>query len=154
MPPTVRPPTRVARSARAAVAAGTSWLSLLAATSLGVPSAETTTTEIRTEGAKLSRGPMRLVVQTYAEDAKGRHARPSSSTQRPVTADELRRGVHVDLIDLSGGAPSAGRVVAWVEPGTANLEYDGGRARPSEKSMVGTARKSEGRVLITLRKNA
>jgi hypothetical protein len=107
-----------------------------------------TTTEIRSEGAKLSRGPMRLVVQTFPDKKR---SRPTSTTQRTVTADELRRGVHVDLIDLSGESSSGDHVVAWVEKGEADLECDGGRARPSEKSLVGTARRSEGRVQIVLR---
>jgi len=65
------------------------------------------------------------------------------SVQRSVTADELRRGVRVDLVDLSGNTRDE-RVIAWVEPGDANLEYDGRVARPGRGSLVGTAPSAKG----------
>lgn len=136
------------------VGPGCSWLSLLAASSLGARRVETTATEVRVAKAKLAKGPMRLVVQTFAEgSAPG--ARPISSAQRSVTADELRRGVKMSLVDLSAGAKGRGaKVVAWVEPGDATLEYNGRKARPGRDSLVGVARSTEGPVKIVLQRRA
>lgn len=143
-----------------------SWTALLAATALGVPSASTVRAEVRAE-TELSEGrDYRLVVQSYDpadRDAvfKGR-AHPVGSVQRSVTADELRHGVRVDLMELrqsdSGGDAVSSRqpgrsqpiddaargnlakslVLAWVEEGKPDLELDARRARPMPGSLVGT----------------
>jgi hypothetical protein len=130
---------------------GCSWLSLLASSSLGVQRVETTATEVRVEHAKLARGPMRLVVQTF-EEGSAPNARPITSAQRSVTADELRQGVKMNLVDLSSVSRRAGgaQVLAWVEPGDANLEYDGRKARPGHDSLVGVGRSTHGPVKIVL----
>src|SRR5258708_10161028 len=88
--------TRASRS----VAAG-SWLGLLAATTLG-DAADTVRAEVRADGLAAD-GVYRLVVQSY-DTSRGavpdQSARPVGSLQRAVTADELRDGVHVSLIEF------------------------------------------------------
>jgi hypothetical protein len=135
-----RTPKAIARTA----AAG-SWLALLAATTLG-DGADTLHAEVR--GTGLSRGEAyRLVVQSYDDVESGRPApaaRPVGSMQRAVTADELRLGVKVNLLELRGsaGEASAPLVVAWIEAGEPDLEFDGRKARPAPGSMYGSVRRS------------
>src|SRR5271166_3408664 len=89
-------PSRGSRSA----AAG-SWLALLAATTLG-DAADTVRAEVRADGLSHG-GRYRLVVQSYELShgaVPGPTSRPVGSTQRAVTADELREGVQVDLLEL------------------------------------------------------
>jgi hypothetical protein len=128
----------------ARTAAAGSWLALLAATTLG-DGADTLHAEVRATG--LSKGePYRLVVQSYDEVTAGRPApaaRPVGSIQRAVTADELRHGVHVNLLELRGSAGEAAAplVVAWIEAGDPDLEFDGRTARPAPGSMYGSVRR-------------
>jgi hypothetical protein len=138
-----RTPAKATRS----LAAG-SWLALLAATTLG-DGADTLHAEVRANG--LRDGAYRLVVQSYDESngrVPGRDARPVGSLQRAVTADELRHGVHVNLLELreSSVESSSERpmVVAWIEAGEPNLEFDGRTARPRPGNVYGVARR-EGR---------
>lgn len=66
------------------------------------------------------------------------------SIQRAVTADELRAGVRVNLVELRGSEPEQGTspvVVAWIEAGQPDLEFDGRRARPQPGSKYGVARR-------------
>jgi hypothetical protein len=137
--------TRVIRSA--------SWMSLLALT-LGAASARTTTTtEIRGE-APSGRGPMRLVVQEYEADATGnlsRRARARSFAQRKITPAELRKGVQVDLVDLSQEATPGRRVVvAWVERGEVSQDFDGRSAKPAPGSPMAKSKTSAGRAKLLL----
>jgi hypothetical protein len=136
------------RKAQTRSAAAGSWLALLAAVTLG-DGADTVRAEVRAHG--LRAGAYRLVVQSYdASDGRvpGRDARPVGSLQRAVTADELQQGVHVSLLELRelAGAPSADRpmVVAWIEAGEPNLEFDGRTARPRPGNMYGVARRDMG----------
>jgi len=100
-------------------------------------------------------GLFRLVVQSYdTRDGHmpGRHSRPVGSVQRAVTADELRNGVHVSLLEMRGGADggqsSEPVVLAWIEAGNPDLEFDGRAARPSPGSVYGMAkRRAAGGVL-------
>ncbi|HEU4404694.1 MAG TPA: hypothetical protein VFS43_05320 [Polyangiaceae bacterium] len=140
-----------------------SWLALLASSTLGTAAGTSTSTRIRSirVGGRRSRGPMRLVVQAYApEDAPDGAprpgARPYTYAQRRVTASELRRGVHVDLVDLSGeGARhETPHVVAWVERGEPDLNFDGRGARPRANSLVGGGRAAQDGAEIVLRKRA
>jgi hypothetical protein len=107
-------PSRTSRSA----AAG-SWLALLAATTLG-DAADTLRAEVRADGLSDGRR-YRLVIQSYDKSdgaVPGADSRPVGSTQRAVTADELREGVQVDLLELRHAASAGdGRplVVAWIE---------------------------------------
>jgi hypothetical protein len=131
-------------SKRRAVAESASWLALVAATSLGIPYAETVRTEIKLPPEALeSGGRYRLIVQSY--DTLGRPSlipsgKPRASTQRTVTAADLVDGVRIDLIELGEeDARSERRVIAWLEPGEANLEFDARRAKPTPGSFYGVA---------------
>ena len=139
---TRKSPLRKARSA----AAG-SWLALLAATTVG-DAADTLRAEVRAEGLSTG-GLYRLVVQSF--DATGGDARPIGSMQRAVTADELREGVHVNLLELrqlpaAQAQQQTPLVVAWVEAGKPDLEFDGRNARPSPAACMAwsSARQARG----------
>jgi hypothetical protein len=107
---------------------------------------DTLRAEVRADG--LSEGDYRLVVQSYEGNGvrvPGRQARPIGSAQRSVTADELRAGVLVRLVEMRGrpGPASADApfVVAWVEAGGPDLEFDGRMARPRPGSVYGVVRR-------------
>lgn len=129
-----------------------SWMSLLASTSLGLESANTVRAEVRS-AETLANANYRLVVQTYDGERTARQ-QPLSSVQRSVTAQELRDGVQVKLVELN--APSAKPlVVAWIETGEPDLELDGRMARPRAGNFVGSARGTDGdQVRIRLTKRA
>jgi hypothetical protein len=129
---------------RRVVAESASWLALVAATSLGIPFAETVRAEIKLPPEALeSEGRYRLIVQSY--DTLGRPSlipsgKPRASTQRTVTQADLVGGVRIDLIELGEeDARSERRVIAWVEPGEANLEFDARRAKPTPGSFYGVS---------------
>src|ERR1700722_2246845 len=93
------------RTARTAAAG--SWLALLAATTLG-DAANTLRAEVRAKVGPSDGAMYRLVIQSYDKsDGAGpsRDARPVGSMQRSVTADELRQGVHVNLLELRDALP-------------------------------------------------
>jgi hypothetical protein len=135
------------RPKRRPVAESASWLALVAATSLGVAHAETVRAEIRLpRQAVTSGGRYRLIVQSYdslrATQDIPASVRPRASAQRSVTLDDLADGIRIDLISLGEKQPAdlqQGVVVAWVEPGEANLEFDARRARPTADSFYGVA---------------
>lgn len=140
-----------------------SWLAILAATTLGVETAaETVHALVRSDSVPASgEESFRLIVQSYdAEGAKlpGERAKPVGSVQRAVTAAELRDGVKVNLLELRQitSAARSPLVVAWIEGGKADLEYDGRMARPQPGSVYGTARGTgmSSDVSITLNKKA
>ena len=135
-------------------AAAGSWLALLATTTLG-DAAGALHAEIRAD--HLAEGEYRLVVQSYdTTDGRlpGRGARPVGSVQRAVTAHELRTGVRVDLLELreQAAAPSVERpvVVAWLEAGDADLEFDGRAARPGPGSLYGVVKRPAKRDLVQI----
>jgi len=147
------------RNARTAAAAG-SWLALLAATTLG-DAADTLRAEVRAAGLS-GGGTYRLVVQSY--DETGRGARPVGSVQRAVSADELRQGIHVNLLELRQASGSSAvaepsqnpMVVAWIEAGEPDLEFDGRKARPTPGSVYGVVKRAstQGVVQISLDRRA
>lgn len=150
MPPL--PPIR--ETVRSAVT-GVSWLALVAATSLGVADVDCVRAVV--SGAEMSEeaGSFRLVVQTYSADAVNSAtrlplpgARPVASTQRSVTADELRSGVAVNLVQLEE-ARAGQVVVAWVEPGEPDLEFDGLRAVPSPRAKSAAVRDEAVRLVLS-----
>jgi hypothetical protein len=133
-------------SRRVRSAATGSWLALVAATTLG-DGVDTLRAEVRADG--LSDGDYRLVVQSYdgiAGRVPGRRARPVGSAQRAVTADELRAGVQVSVLELreraDAGSTERPLVVAWIEAGGPDLEFDGRTARPGPGSMYGVVKRS------------
>jgi hypothetical protein len=55
----------------------------------------------------------------------------------------LPHGVAVDVLSL-GDAPTDSQViVAWIEQGEADLEFDGAEARPSESAWFGSSESRE-----------
>lgn len=128
-------------------AAAGSWLALLAAATLG-DAADTVRAEVRAEGLADDGGVYRLVVQSYDSGTggvPGPSLRPVGSAQRAVTADELRQGVQISLIEFR--APSEGEqplVVAWIEAGQPDLEFDGRTARPGPGSVYGSVKRATG----------
>jgi hypothetical protein len=142
------------RTARTAAAG--SWLALLAATTLGA-AADTLRAEVRAAGLS-GGGVYRLVVQSY--DATGRDARPVGSLQRSVSAEELRHGVNVNLLELRQPAAPVAQVqplvVAWIEAGEPDLEFDGRNARPTPGSVYGVVKRAatQGVVQISLNRKA
>jgi hypothetical protein len=146
-----------------------SWMGLLAAATLGVPGASTVRAQVRADMALSDGRPYRLVVQSYdpsvgiGGDVPSGRAKPLASMQRPVTAEEMKEGVRVDLLELGQVAVSSddaargnlakALVLAWVEEGRADLEFDGRRARPMPGSYVGAARRraDQGSVSIDIK---
>ncbi len=138
----------------------TSWMSLLASTSLGLDGSSLCVVVHADASAGLEPDARyRLVLQTY--DRSIRHgARPIGSTQRVVTGRELQRGVELRLIELravsAGPRDESGRglVVAWIERGSVDLELDARAARPQPGQVYGTARRPAGAraVRIALRR--
>ncbi len=137
-----------------------SWMALLAVTTLGVDSAESVSAIVKMRAPLPAAAQYRLVVQSYDAtegEIPGKGARPVGSMQRAVTAAELREGVKVNLLELRADAQlqlSSNRpvVVAWIERGEADLEFDGRRARPQPGSVYGVVprRASQGHVEISL----
>ena len=86
----------------------------------------------------------RLIVQSYTPENVGAdhlptaHAKPLASTQRAITAEELRKGVEVDILQLGSEVPiSSSVVVAWIERGAPDLELDALTARPTPDAFYG-----------------
>lgn len=137
-------------------AATGSWIALVAATTLG-DAAETVRAQIRAEGPL--EGVYRLVVQSYdstVSDKPGRYERPIGSAQRAVTADELRDGVHISMVefrDRMAGVTERPTVLAWIETGEPDLEFDGRMARPRPGSMYGLGRRGVGDDLVQISLN-
>jgi hypothetical protein len=122
---------------RAALRTAASWLSLVAATTAGIGPTATVRACVRADVAD-DTGELRLVVHSYLAEQLGERTvpsatdRPMSSTQRAVTAEELRRGVMVDMVQPAGNSTKDEHpmLVAWVERGRANLDFDALLARP------------------------
>ncbi len=139
-------------SARTAVS-GISWLALVAACCVGSSGfdrlrAKVSAPDVVTDAEEGASGTRyRLVVQAYARDALQEGARPGAeavalgSTQRAVSAEELRAGVSVDLFSLGQATERVGdaMVVAWVEPGEPDFALDAIGARPGPGAAWGTA---------------
>jgi len=85
----------------------------------------------------------------------GVERRPVGSYQRAVTVAEVRRGVRVSVLELRQGAESrSGAVVAWVEAGRPDLDFDGRTARPLPGAMFGLARRASAMTRLQLRHRA
>jgi len=129
-----------------------SWMAILAATTLGGNAkAGTVHAEVRMD-EELPDTDYRLIVQSYdaaTSAVPGDRSKPVGSIQRAVTADELRRGVKVDLLELRVAEPSGDvtkpMVVAWIEDGKPDLEFDGRMARPTAGSVYGAVRRDSAR---------
>ena len=118
-----------------------SWMALVAATTLGVEAANTVRAEIRSDDQRIEDGTnYLLVVQTY--DGNGK--KPVGSTLRSVTGAELRTGVAVSVLELRHAPTTEPIVVAWLERGALQLEFDGRQQRPGPDSLKGEARRDAG----------
>jgi hypothetical protein len=137
-------------------------MALLAATSLGSVTVERMRAQVSAQdvGAPSGAG-YRLIVQSYAPSSvtaqrlPGANQRPLASAQRAVTAEELARGIAVDVLQIDqavGG--SAPVIVAWIEHGAPDLELDALRARPSSGGVYGIARSFAGSAEVVLSAHA
>lgn len=147
--PSPRTPQRVVSAA--------SWMSLLAATTLGVSGVNQVRAHISAGEKVVGDGELRLIVQSYRRDRlrdgqrPERDARPLASAQRAITAEELRHGVNVSFVELESDATDSDSVVvAWVENGSANLDFDALEARPAEGSYYGVAQGTAGDLVVRL----
>jgi len=148
--PMSRPQTRRSHRKRQIsqiVPAGSSWLSLVAATTGDIGPMETLRVRVHGRVAE-NLEPYRLVVQAYRSEVgpapriPSRAARAHGSTQREVTAEQLARGIVVEVV-LPRLAAESGRsehVLAWIEPGRPDLDFDALLARPSKQAQVGVVR--------------
>jgi len=151
-------PKKIAKRHMPSAATG-SWIALVAATTLG-DAAETIRAEIRADGPLQGlEGVYRLVVQSYdstVNERPGRYERPIGSAQRAVTADELRDGVHISMVEFRDRVPGVSgqpTVLAWIETGEPDLEFDGRMARPRPGSMYGLGRRAVGDDLVQINLN-
>jgi hypothetical protein len=136
---------RSRRGTATSVAVGASWMSLLAASALGVAQLDQVRATIKADDLSDAVS-YRLIVQSYSKasldgsERPGRYARPNASTQRAVTAEELQNGIDVRMLQLDV-APDTGEavVVAWVEQGLPDLEFDALGARPHDDAYYGAA---------------
>lgn len=150
-------------------AASASWMALVAATTIGVGSLQRVRAEVSAQipaSSEEARQAYRLIVQSYPKASVARgglpseHARPLASAQRAITLEELAKGVSVDVVGLDERDPTADDprvVVAWVERGKPDLEFDALRARPSDGAMYGVAEadaatEGEAQVVLSKRK--
>lgn len=123
-----------------------SWTSLVA-TTYGLDAFGRLRVVVRARSAGLERG--RLVVQTFSKT--GAYARPLAAAQRAVTREELARGVEISL-HPQAALPGASEfhVLAWMEAGDPDLEYDGLRAVPKAPVSLGRVRAMRNRAELEL----
>ncbi len=150
--------------AAASAAGGVSWLALVAATSLGIGQVDRMRAEISADpaiGAEVDGDDYRLIVQSYTPESVGddhlptAHARPLASTQRAITAEELKKGVEVDIVQVGAEtAPASAIVVAWIERGAPDLELDALTARPAADAVYGTGAQSKESIRVVLRRRS
>ena len=129
--------------------ASVSWVALVAATTLGIGGVQRVRAAVSADPRELGDGreELRLIVQSYAPSSLGSgqlpggRARPIASTQRDITSGELARGVSIDMLGLEqeSASPEAPVIVAWVERGRANLDFDALEARPTADAFYGVA---------------
>ena len=145
---TARRPTKT--KARTARPAGVSWVALVAATTLGIGGVQRVRAAVSADPRDLGDGRdgYRLIVQSYAPSSLGSgqlpagRARPLASTQLAITAEELAHGVAVDMLGLEKSGVTSGEapvIIAWVERGRADLDFDGFEARPGADAFYGVA---------------
>ena len=136
-------------------------MALVAATTIGLGQLERVRAEVSADTAMLggtSGARYRLVVQSYARDSvsagnmPGSRQKPLASAQRSVTAEELSRGVAVDVLRVGETRDPSQVIVAWLEHGEANLEFDGAEARPAAGALYGESRElGSARVVLKAR---
>jgi hypothetical protein len=153
--------SRAATVVASSAAVGASWMALVAATTIGLGELDRVRTEVTADTAALghSHGARyRLVVQSYASGsvsadlAPGMRQKPLASAQRSVTAEELSRGVAVDVLRVGEARDGSQMIVAWLEQGEADLEFDGAEARPAADALYGVSESGDvGSARVVLR---
>lgn len=149
-----KPFGRVSRAATvvaSSAAVGASWMALLAATTIGLGHLDRVRAEVSADKAAfgVAGGRYRLVVQSYARESveagnlPGSRHKPLASAQRAVTAEDLSRGVAVDVLRVGESVDASQIIVAWIEQGEADLEFDGAEARPSASAWYGASESRE-----------
>jgi hypothetical protein len=143
---TLGPVSRAATVVASSAAVSASWMALVAATTIGLGQLERVRAQVSADTTTLPSGDRyRLVVQSYAPGSvsagrlPGNKHKPLASAQRSVTAEELSRGVAVDVLRVGESLDPSQVIVAWIEKGEANLEYDGAEARPSAAALYGSS---------------
>jgi hypothetical protein len=154
--------SRAATVVASSAAVGASWMALVAATTIGLGQLDRVRAEVSADTAALgsSGSRYRLVVQSYARDSvvagnvPSSRQKPLASAQRSVTAEELSRGVAVDVLRV-GESDASQVIVAWIEKGEADLEFDGAEARPSDAALYGASESRElGSARVVLKRRA
>lgn len=112
-----------------------SWTALLADTSSGLGSLARWRVNVQ-QKPQGDLEQVRLIVQAYrrtdvVEGQPARFARPLASTLRSVPTEELSLGVTVELMHFADTQEDS-VVLAWTEPGEADLDFDGLETRPGE----------------------
>ena len=152
--------SRAATVVASSAAVGASWMALVAATTMGLGHLDRVRAEVSADAAKLGvgSGRYRLVVQSYPRESLSADTLPSlrqkplASAQRSVTAEELSRGVAVDVLRVGEELDPSPVIVAWIEQGEADLEFDGAEARPGAHSLYGASEsRSLGSARVVLR---
>ncbi len=123
-----------------------SWTSLVA-TTLGLDIFGRLRIVVRAQSVGLEQG--RLVVQAFAK--ADNHARPLAAAQRAVSREDLMRGVEITLHPEHSNSEMSHHVLAWIEPGEPDLEYDGLRAVPRSPVSWGRVRALRNRAEVELR---
>lgn len=138
--------SRAATVVASSAAVGASWMALVAATTMGLGQVDRVRAQVSADTASLgTSGRYRLVVQSYERDSvpsgnmPNARQKPLASAQRSVTAEELSRGVAVDVLRVGESLGDSQVIVAWIEQGEANLEFDGAEARPSAAALYGAS---------------
>ena len=159
------PLSRAARpvgAGRGAAGAG-SWIALVAATTIGLSAVQRFRAAVSVgsnESLPTLSGEYRLIVHSYSAGSvvDGRplaHARPLASAQRSVTPEELTRGIDIDVVEVGEPRSDSAVIVAWLERGSADLDFDGRRARPARDAYIGAAAaQSEAAQVVLSRKSA
>lgn len=142
---------RAATVVASSAAVGASWMALVAATTMGLGHLDRVRAQVSADTGALGTAGSRyrLVVQSYERDSvpsgnvPNARQRPLASAQRWVTAEELSRGVAVDVLRVGEGISSSQVIVAWIEQAEADLEFDGAEARPSLAALYGASDSKE-----------
>lgn len=137
-------------------------MALVAATTIGLGQLDRVRAEVSADTGALgaSSDRYRLVVQSYSANSvgagnmPGAGHKPLASAQRSVTAEELSRGVAVDVLRLGESLDPSQIIVAWVEKGEANLEFDGAEARPAAGALYGSSESSLESARVVLKARA
>ena len=129
-------------------ATSASWMALLAATTIGLGNIQRVRAEVSANIHAIGEAGTdgyRLIVQSYpraslAQGAlPGAKVKPLGSAQRAITLEELAQGVSVDVVGVGETPAEDAVLVAWIERGKPDLEFDALRARPSDDAVYGTA---------------